>query len=230
MHREHGSYLFADTFYRSELDPAGMAEMIYYKNYNDYVKKEMLSAVKSTQAQVLIIDNITYMRSATQHTNDALDLMKTLKEFKATYNLSILVLAHTPKRNSRKPITVNDLQGSKMLMNFADSAFAIGQSNTRPGMRYLKQIKQRNQKEVYGENNICLISIENQYNFLQYKFEGYASERDHLQPPPGETSEKQKMAVLELYNQNYSLRKIADELGIHFTTVGRIVRKAKEEI
>jgi hypothetical protein len=31
-----------------------------------------------------------------------------------------------------------------MLINFADSAFAIDQSFTEPNTRYLKQIKQRN--------------------------------------------------------------------------------------
>ena len=64
-----------------------------------------------------------------------------LKKIKNKYGLSLLILAHTPKRDATKGITKNDLSGSKMLMNFCDSAFAIGESFQKNGLRYLKQIK-----------------------------------------------------------------------------------------
>jgi RecA-family ATPase len=223
-----GSYLFADQFYRSEFNPEA-DDPVVYSSYETYVKEAMERAIQNTRARVLIIDNITYMRSGTERAKDALPLMKTLKALKTKYQLSVLVLAHTPKRDARKPITVNDLQGSKMLINFADSAFAIGQSRTNVGLRYLKQIKQRHKKEEYGENNVCLISQEKYINFLQYKFEGYARECDHLNQPgkylkgPG-----RQQKVMQLHQQGRSLRQIADEMGIHFTTVGRIVKKRKD--
>jgi archaellum biogenesis ATPase FlaH len=219
-----GSYLFADSFYRSEFNPAATADVIYHKSYNDFVNQEMERAIQKTKATVLVIDNITYMRNSTAHPADALDLMKTLKALKAKYKLSLLVLAHTPKRNPFKPITVNDLQGSKMLINFADSAFAIGQSQTSPGLRYLKQVKQRSQKEEYGESNVCIISLENHLNFLRYKFEGYAREQDHLRRVQDDDKELIRRQVLDLHNKGYVLRKIADEVGIHFTTAGKILR------
>ena len=153
--------------------------------------------------------------------------MKALKALKIKFGLSILVLAHTPKRNAYKPLTVNDLQGSKMLINFADSAFAIGQSYTTPGLRYIKQIKQRNQKEAYGENNICLIRQEKHLNFLRCTFEGYAREADHLRRPETQEKEFLNQQVLELHQKGYSLRQIADELGVHFTTVGRILKRSE---
>src|SRR5205807_2328570 len=94
-----------------------------------YVQQKIGYAIRHTKANVLIIDNITCMGSATNHAGGALPLMKTLKDLKTKYRLNVLVLAHTPKRNLANPITANDLQGSKMLINFADSAFAIGQSH-----------------------------------------------------------------------------------------------------
>lgn len=51
-----------------------------------------------------------------------------LNNLKKRYGLSILVLAHTPKRSMECPITSNDLAGSKRLYNFFDSVFAIGKS------------------------------------------------------------------------------------------------------
>jgi hypothetical protein len=203
-----------------------MDDPIRYDNYENYMRGEIEYAVTATKARVLIIDNITYMRHGTEQAKDALPLMKTLKSLKTKYKLSVLVLAHTPKRHPYKPLTVNDLQGSKMLINFADSAFAIGQSQHTPGLRYLKQIKQRNKQEEYGENNICLISPEKSLNFLGYKFEGYGKEQDHLRRQ-SEMVNAQKQQVLQLHEQGRSLRQIANELNMHFTAVGRIVREGK---
>jgi hypothetical protein len=222
-----GSYLFSDNFYRSEFDPAALADDIYYNNYSDHVNKALDAAIVKLKPQVLIIDNITYMRSGTSNANDALELMKSLKALKTKYNLSVLVLAHTPKRSNARPLTVNDLQGSKMLINFADSAFAIGQSHTRPVLRYLKQIKQRNNQEQYGADKVCLISLEKHLNFLQYKFEGYAPERDHLQQHHTCNREELVQQVLQLHQSGGSLRKIAKEVGVHFTTVDKILRENK---
>jgi hypothetical protein len=223
-----GSYVFAENFYRSEFNPEA-DDPIAYSSYDDYVKTSIGTAVHTTGAKVLIIDNITYMRTGTEQAKDALPLMKMLKALKAKYNLSVLVLAHTPKRNTRKPLTVNDLQGSKMLINFADSAFAIGQSHSTPGIRYLKQIKQRNKKEEYGEDNVCLIKQEIHLNFLRYKFEGFAREEDHLRVQNSDR-QLQHHLIAHLYKKGQTCRQIADELGIHFSTVSRVVQRSKAEV
>jgi len=219
------SYLFSANFYRSEFNPEA-DDGIASDNYTEHIQEAISTAVSDTKAKVLIIDNITYMGKGTQNAGAALPLMKALKALKIKFGLSILVLAHTPKRNAYKPLTVNDLQGSKMLINFADSAFAIGQSYTVPDMRYIKQIKQRNQKEEYGENNICLIRQEKHINFLRYKFEGQAREADHLCRPDTQEKEFLKQQVLEMHQKGHTLRQIADEMGVHFTTVGRILKKS----
>ncbi|HKC69502.1 MAG TPA: LuxR family transcriptional regulator, partial [Bacteroidia bacterium] len=99
---------------------------------------------------------------------------------KNKYGLSILALAHTPKRDLSKPITRNDLQGSKMLINFCDSSFSIGESNNDKNTRYLKQIKARNTEIIYDTENICLCNIEKPRNFLGFHFLGYGTEREHL--------------------------------------------------
>jgi len=218
------SYVFSPNFYRSEFNPEA-DDGIVSDNYQEHIQGAISAAVSETKAKVLIIDNITYAGNGTQNANAALPLMKALKALKIKYGLSILALAHTPKRNLFKPLTVNDLQGSKMLINFADSAFAIGQSYAAPGIRYIKQIKQRNQKEEYGENNICLINQEKHINFLRYKFEGYAREADHLRGPETLEIESLKQKILELHSTGHSLQKIADELGIHKSRVQRVLKK-----
>ncbi|MDF2434470.1 MAG: hypothetical protein JWP44_4101 [Mucilaginibacter sp.] len=216
------TYNFNKGFYRAEFNPA--ADMPYnFKTYDEYMNGAIEYAIKSTGADVVIIDNITCLRSGTERASDALPLMKHLKALKTKYQLSILVLAHTPKRNPAKPITRNDLQGSKMLINFCDSAFAIGQSSGDPGLRYLKQVKQRTTHEVYGEDNVCLFRIIKPLNFLKYEFVGYAREGAHLLKPSARERELLKARVTELVAQGHSQRQISTMLNIGLATVNRLL-------
>ncbi len=162
----------------------------------------------------MVIDNLTYLRSETERAKDALPLMKQLKVLKNKYDLSILVLAHTPKRDLNLAITRNDLQGSKMLMNFCDSAFAIGESKTDVNMRYLKQIKQRNTEQLYGETNVCLCQIGKPYNFLKYQFVSFGNEWEQLAAHSNPEQDELMANVVELREQGLSLREIGQKLGI----------------
>ncbi|MFD0751495.1 AAA family ATPase [Mucilaginibacter calamicampi] len=219
-HREYGLHHFGEHFIRAEFNPAG-SNPILYERYDDYVQDNIESAIKSTKAQVLIIDNITCIGSQTGNSTGALPLMNKLKALKSKYKLSVLVLAYTPKRNIYQPITVNDLQGSKMLINFADSAFALGQSCTQPGLRYLKQIKQRNTANDYGASNVCLFQIKQELSFLNLEFIGYDTEHNHLQRPGTALSEETKGRIAELSQQGLSNRQVADNLKISVATVKR---------
>jgi len=222
-----GMHHFGENFIRAEFNPAGDDPLLYDK-YEEYVQQKIDSAIQAAKADVLIIDNISCMGSATHHAGGALPLMKTLKSLKTKYQLSVLVLAHTPKRKPFNPITVNDLQGSKMLINFADSAFAIGQSYRQPGLRYIKQIKQRNTGSHYGEANICLFGISKQQSFLGFTFAGFDNEQAHLQKPTTALSYEMKQRVAGLKRQGLSVRQVADHLKISSSTVQRIVSKMKD--
>ena len=169
--RTYGQLHFSENFVRAQFNPNGDNPLLYDK-YEDYVQRRIGEIITKTKPKVLIIDNITYMGSASNHAGGAMPLMKALKALKIKHKLSMLVLAHTPKRSLFSPITVNDLQGSKMLINFADSAFALGQSSQDPGLRYLKQIKQRNTGQDFGAEHICLFRIVKKQTFLCLEFEG----------------------------------------------------------
>jgi len=148
--------------------------------------------------------------------------MKFLNSIKKKYNLSILVLAHTPKRDASKPLTKNDLSGSKMLMNFCDSCFAIGESAQETGLRYIKQIKQRNTEMIYDTNNVIVCKIEKETNFLKFVFMGYENELDHLKP---RNNEDRLNEILELKKQGLPNTQIAEKLGISEGTVRNILKK-----
>ena len=150
--------------------------------------------------------------------------MKELKALKSKYGLSILALAHTPKRDLSKPITRNDLQGSKMLINFCDSSFAIGESYSDKNLRYFKQIKSRNTEIIYDTDNVVLCQLHKPYNFLKFEFIGYGAERDHLKQPTEKDREVIISKAKELSQQGKTQRQIASELSISLGCVNKYLK------
>ncbi|RYU92290.1 LuxR family transcriptional regulator [Mucilaginibacter terrigena] len=215
-----GSHQFGHTFYRAEFNPEAENPALY-DSYDAYLESALDSAIDKTKAKVLIIDNLTYMATGTERAREALPLMKRLKALKKKHNISMLVLAHTPKRMANKPITVNDLQGSKMIINFCDSAFAIGKSHTRPGKLYLKQVKQRSRKTMYDEHNVCLCHIQKEYTDLHFAFEGYAKEHDHLQSAHAQARQQLQQQARDLHQTGQSYRQISAQLKVPVSTLGR---------
>ena len=215
-------YVFDDNLIRVEINPdAPIPDKI---SIEEYLINSLEKSIIETNAKVVIIDNITYLNTENEKAKDALPLMKHLKALKKKYNISILALAHTPKRDMTKPITKNDLQGSKMLMNFCDSSFAIGESNTDKNIRYIKQIKQRNTEHIYDSNNVIICHIEKPNNFLQFGFLNFGKEVDHLKEyTPKDLSEK-IILVQELNKQGKSQREIAMELRISAGAVNKYLK------
>jgi len=222
-----GHYHFRNDFYRAELNPDTELPP-GFTSFDDYLNHALERAIVQSNAKVVIIDNLTYLRNETEQAKDALPLMKHLKSLKSKYDLSILALAHTPKRDNTQPINRNDLQGSKMLMNFCDSAFTIGESQADKDLRYLKQIKQRNTEQVYGADNVCLCQIVKPVNFLQYEFVAYANEWDHLRKPKEDNNSSLTRDAVALHNQGFTLREIGKALGTSFQKIDRVLKAAEK--
>lgn len=219
-------YNFDNNFIRVEINPD--AEVPDNLSFEDYLNHSLERSINETGAKILIIDNLTYLKNETEKAKDALPLMKHLKALKNKYGLSILALAHTPKRDLSKPITRNDLQGSKMLMAFCDSSFAIGESHTDKNLRYLKQIKQRNTEQIYDSENVCVCQIDKPLNFLQFEFINFGNERDHLKQHTDKDKENLSEKITDLNQQGKSLREIGVELGISHMKVSRILKDSNK--
>jgi hypothetical protein len=224
----HGNYRFSPNFTRLVFNPDADGAR-KFASYADYLNNAIENVLISTGARVLIMDNITCLRSSTEAAASAVSLMSRLQAFKHQYGLSILVLAHTPKRNPAKPISRNDLQGSKMLINFADSAFAIGESQTHKDLRYLKQIKQRSGNQVYGADNVCLCQMVKPCNLLHFEFTANGPEAAHLLHYTEQQRKQTEERIIQRYTQGLSLRQIAAETGVSFSTVFRLVKRLERE-
>jgi hypothetical protein len=224
----NGYYRFSPNFYRVVFNPEA-ANARKFATYADYVNNALENILTVSEARIIIIDNITCLRTGTEAAAGAIRLMRNLQSLKNKYGLSVLVLAHTPKRNPARPVTRNDLQGSKMLLNFADSAFAIGESQTQAGMRYLKQIKQRSTEEVYGAANVCMCHITKPQNFLQFQFTGSGNEGGHLLPYTEQQRQNIEARIIKLHQQGLSVRQIAAQTGISFSTAARTIKRLEQQ-
>lgn len=226
-------YQWNEKFLRAEVNPESDLPKSF-QSVEEYINHSIEDEIRNTGAKVLIVDNLTYLRNETEKAKDALPLMKHLKSLKSKYQLSILALAHTPKRDLSKPLTRNDLQGSKMLINFCDSSFAIGENSQDSAIRYLKQIKSRNTEIIYDTDNVISCHINKPDSFLKFEFMGYSTEREHLkQLSENEKSElEMEIKSMMLSEPNISAYAIAkrtckDEtkFASHKVKVIRIVKK-----
>lgn len=197
------------------------------------IANAMRDHVNLHKADVMIIDNISWLCNETENGEAAGQLMQILIGMKREMNISILVLAHTPKRGVATPLTQNSLAGSKKIANFMDSIFAIGRDMTAlPHGRYLKQIKVRSAQMVYHDGNVLKMSIEKCDNMLRFTHsDDTALESQLLGEPTGDTTRLHLRAEAHaLREEGLSIRKIAQQLGISKSTASRILAPGSDAI
>lgn len=154
---EHGKpYTFPEKLYRVSLDCNSLLEA----DFEEAIMGGIEQMALQTGCKIFIVDNLTYLCCAMEKGDAAGRLMIQLNNLKKKYGLSVLVLAHTPKRSLDCPITSNDLAGSKRLYNFFDSVFAIGKSAQDGGLRYVKQLKVRYGTFSHDADNVIIYEIE----------------------------------------------------------------------
>lgn len=192
-------------------------------NYSHFICDAIESVMNAVGAKIGIIDNITYLGDELEKSKAAAPLIKMLKAIKKKNGFSFLILAHTPKRNNTKPITKNDLSGSKQIMNLVDSAFAIGDSKQENGLHYIKQVKSRNARYQFDKDNVLVCRIVKEDNFLKFVIQGTALELDHLDSAEPMNREKLYDLIKREYPKGKSARSIADQAGYSHTTINKIV-------
>jgi len=195
------------------------------ENFEARIIADIETAATQMDAKVLIIDNLTYLCNSSEKGDMAGVLMMQLMRLKHTYSLSLLVLAHTPKRSLSNPITQNDLAGSKKLYNFFDSVFAIGKSASDGNLRYVKQIKVRYGQYEYDSDNVAVFEISKVGSFLQFVPHGCATERSHLRELSDKEDASLTDSIRQLHEQGMPYRAIAKQVGVSESKAYHIIQK-----
>lgn len=219
------SYLFAENFYTENIDFKEFFTEGTPKNFVDDLFKRIRLDLTTTGAQILIIDNITFLSlQSPTDTDIALGVMRNLDALKREFNLSIFVLAHTPKRNSSLPLSLNDLAGSKMISNFSDSVSAINRSCQDSSYRYLKQVKaSRSAELIYDADNVLICQIVKQDCLLTFKAIDTDSEYQHLPKETGSGTDHTETAkkAAQLLENGKTYDEVARELQISKGTISK---------
>jgi hypothetical protein len=245
-------YQFSPDLMRAELYWDGKL-IDGYEDFTDMIFEDIDRRIDEHEAEVLICDNITFLsQSSTANASIAFRLMNRLQALKKERFMSILAVAHTPKRLPHLPLTENDLQGSVDLAKVADSMFAIGRSSSGngrgPELRYIKHVKSRTGRIEHGEDNVAVYALQKfdfarrsnagegtvrAENFLGFDFIGLDLEAKHLALPPGRTASRTRKRrsidlkrvayARQLAGQGLSSAEIAARLGVGKTTAYRYV-------
>ena len=142
------------------------------------------------------------------------------------YDLTMVVIAHTPKRDSGLPLTQNDLAGSSKLMNFFDSGIVIGLSARDKNLRYVKQMKYRAGEKEYDYDNVILYEIVKEHAYTHFAYRGQGVEADHIKAPSFSEDLDEIQQILDLQANGKSVREIASLLDITSSKVQRRLKKA----
>lgn len=210
-------YQFPEDFIRVELD---MEHFVADESFERQVMQSLEQAIIEAEAQVLIIDNITFLCSSAEKGEVAGKFMIELKQLQKKFGVSMLILAHTKKAlNIYKSITADDLFGSKKQIAFFDSAFAIGKSYKDDKLRYLKQMKVRSKEYEYTANNVLLCEIKKVDGRLIFQPEGFGKESDQLKELTDAERKSLKISAQNMSRQGKSEREIAQALGWGKTTI-----------
>ncbi len=224
-------YEFSDNLFIDNIDFRQLIIDNPKENADDLIIQKIESDIIELQPQVLVIDNLTFLKAeSTQDTSVAMSLVRKLNELKVNYQLSLLVLAHTPKVKAGTPISLNELGGSKHLSNFVDSASAIGKSSKESNLRYIKQAKaSRSSQMVFDAQNVVACEMNLEDRFLGFEYLGLEHESEHLQTPSQEQRDSKKQEeynlVQNLLSEGKSLREIETMTGISKSKVGRIIKQ-----
>lgn len=224
---EDGVYhTFPKAFYRATIAP----ERIGSGNFEDNLLKDIELAASEHECRVIIIDNLTYVCNTSEKGDAAGAFMMNLKRLQMKYGWSILIIAHTPKRDDSSAITINHLAGSRKLFNFFDSVFALGKSKQDDNYRYLKQLKVRSGEFVYTDENVAVFELEKvEDGGLHFTFRKNCEEEAQLSPFRPDDIEIAR-EVVKLHEEGLSYREVGKKLDISKSRAQRIYRKFRDKV
>ena len=214
-------HMFPDNFERAEIDP----ELIVGEDLEEAILDSIEEAAKKG-TRFFVLDNITFACNDSEKGATAGAFMMKIIRLKKKYHLTIIVIAHTPKRRGYEPITQNDLAGSAKLINFFDAGIAIARSAKDPNLRYVKQVKVRTGEYLYDAENVMIYDVNKVNGFLKFEFREYGREGDHLKTPSKDFELEEIQDILKFQAQGKSLRAIAKELDMSLGMVQRRLKKA----
>lgn len=206
-----------------------------FADEHSFLIHSIIDTIRFSKARVVILDNLSWLTENAENSTSARRLMRMLQTLRRQLELSILLIAHTPKVRSGLPVEMNQLQGSKMLANFADNIVGMGRSSVSNDLRYLKPLKLRTAASTFEKDTVPVMRLAKRGRMLGFTFVAVEPESDHLEGNLRGTAltdaliRERKARTIELANAGETIREIAKKLGIGITTVSRYLKEKTAE-
>ncbi len=159
-------YRFASNFKRTGYDDPGFIPSAFKGDLARYFHHSINLAIKQTDANILIIDNLSYLDIASTSNSAHIRRMHSLKLMAVANEMSILVITHAKHGDRRlsspvsRPLSLSGIALGPQIAQIADSVFAIGRSTFAPDIRYIKHLKSTSSAIEYGSDNVLTYRIE----------------------------------------------------------------------
>ena len=234
---ELGDRSFSQRYKDSSGTPFEFPSLLYRVDFNpdftgcdaeESLLRELEEQIVETRARYVIVDNVSAMKGTLEKGKDAGALFMALKQIKQRCGVSMLIVAHTPKRDASQPLTINDLAGSSQISNLSDSVFALGKSAQGKQRIYAKQVKTRNDEMRHGEDNVLVFDKTTKHGYLHMEYVGVGIENAHLPKKDDVRNEKEEEAR-EMLEQGATQRTVATQTGISVGAVNGISQRLKSQ-
>ena len=218
------NYELSSNIIRAEID----RDFLWQKgdNMEELIKEDIKHLIEEHKPKVLIVDNLKMLRKGTEKSHEALPMMFELNNLKGKYNISILVLGHTPKIDVLSPIQINHLSGSSDIANASDGIFAIAKTKEDNASRYIKELKQRNVQFKFGSSNVLLCTIEQPKSFTGFTFNSLVKEMDLLREFNDEAKKQLEADIINYHQEGLSVREIAKKIPMSKSSIHNIVQES----
>ena len=175
----------------------------------------------------IVVDNMSNLIGTSSTERIAISLVKSLRKLIASYEASVLLVAHTTKSTaSHKQIRMDHIRGSKILSGLVDSIFCICDSKLGEGICYIKHLKSKRSAKYHDVAEVELVESP----FLHFRFLEWNEESCHIdmkRKRRKKYSEEEIKEVINLFKNGLSCREIEAEIGIPKSTVNKIINEYK---
>lgn len=195
--------------------------------YDDCIEDKLLAIEKlirkNSDAKLLIVDNLMCVLNNGNSVRQAQQFIQGLKRIKEMNDLTIILVAHLSKRNSKNPIEIKDILGSSVIANYADSIIAVGNTCEGDHIKYLKQLKSRSSIKM---SEVAVLEIVEE-PYLHFEFREYDMEENLL---PKKVVSRSSISlsmgemIYKLREEGLTVRSIAEQLNLSKSAVGRFLK------
>ena len=197
-------------------------------NMEELIKEDIKNLIEEHKPEALIVDNLKMLRKGTEKSHEALPMMFELNNLKGKYNISILVLGHTPKIDVLSPIQINHLSGSSDIANASDGIFAIAKTKEDNATRYIKELKQRNVQFKFGSSNVLLCTIDQPKSFTGFFWNSLCKESQLLSEWTEEAKKQLKKEIIQYKKDGLTTRAIEKKIPWGKSKIADVIQENKE--